>query len=79
MRFVVSGEWTRNSLLKMIVWCFLAYTLSELIVRLILAPLSALAAAVLFFELKGLRGEPVLEPQEDDQHLSQQHRRRRQP
>lgn len=27
MRFVVSGEWTRNSLLKAIVWCFLAYTL----------------------------------------------------
>ncbi|HYC54447.1 MAG TPA: hypothetical protein VEL28_05875 [Candidatus Binatia bacterium] len=27
MRFVVSGEWTRNSLLKMIVWCFLLYTL----------------------------------------------------
>ena len=27
MRFVVSGEWTRNSLLKVIVWCFLAYTL----------------------------------------------------
>jgi hypothetical protein len=39
---------------------FLAYTLSELIVRLVLAPLSALAAAVLFFELKDLRGEPVL-------------------
>jgi hypothetical protein len=27
MRFVVSGEWTRNHLLKSIVWCFLAYTL----------------------------------------------------
>lgn len=26
MRFVVTGEWTRNSLLKVIVWCFLAYT-----------------------------------------------------
>lgn len=26
MRFVVSGEWTRNHLLKAIVWCFLAYT-----------------------------------------------------
>ena len=39
---------------------FLAYTLSELVVRLLLAPLSALAAAVLFFELKALRGEPVL-------------------
>jgi len=26
VRFVVTGEWTRNSLLKVIVWCFLAYT-----------------------------------------------------
>lgn len=26
MRFVVTGEWTRNRLLKVIVWCFLAYT-----------------------------------------------------
>jgi hypothetical protein len=27
MRFVVTGEWTRNRLLKVIVWCFLGYTL----------------------------------------------------
>jgi thiamine biosynthesis lipoprotein ApbE len=27
VRFVVSAEWTRNSLLKTIIWCFLAYTL----------------------------------------------------
>ena len=27
MRFVISGEWTRNDLLKTIVWCFLVYTL----------------------------------------------------
>jgi len=27
MRFVVTGEWTRNRLLKVIVCCFLAYTL----------------------------------------------------
>src|SRR5262249_32765348 len=26
VRFVVTGEWTRNHLLKAIVWCFLAYT-----------------------------------------------------
>jgi len=26
VRFVVTGEWTRNSLLKVIVWCFLVYT-----------------------------------------------------
>jgi len=27
MRFVVTGEWSRNSFLKVIVWCFLAYTM----------------------------------------------------
>lgn len=27
MRFVVTGEWTRNRLLGVIVWCFLVYTL----------------------------------------------------
>jgi hypothetical protein len=27
VRFVVTGEWTRNRLLKVIVWCFLAYTM----------------------------------------------------
>jgi hypothetical protein len=27
VRFVVSGEWTRNHLLKIIIWCFLVYTL----------------------------------------------------
>lgn len=26
MRFVITGEWTRNRLLRVIVWCFLAYT-----------------------------------------------------
>lgn len=26
LRFVVTGEWTRNRLLKAIVWCFLVYT-----------------------------------------------------
>ncbi len=26
MRFVITGEWTRNRLLKAIVWCFLVYT-----------------------------------------------------
>jgi hypothetical protein len=26
LRFVVTGEWTRNRLLKTIVWCFLVYT-----------------------------------------------------
>jgi hypothetical protein len=36
------------------------FSVADLIVRLLVAPLSALAAAVLFFELKALRGEPVL-------------------
>jgi hypothetical protein len=27
LRFVVTGEWTRNHLLRVIVWCFLVYTL----------------------------------------------------
>jgi hypothetical protein len=26
MRFVVTGEWTRNRMLHVIVWCFLVYT-----------------------------------------------------
>ena len=39
---------------------FGAYTIADMLVRLLVAPLSALAAAVLFFELKALRGEPVL-------------------
>jgi hypothetical protein len=36
------------------------YSLADLVVRLLVAPLSALAAAVLYFELKALHGEPVL-------------------
>jgi hypothetical protein len=39
---------------------FAAYALADLAVRLLVAPLSALAASVLFFELKAIRGEPVL-------------------
>ena len=36
------------------------FSVADLLVRLLVAPLSALAAAVLYFELKALRGEPVL-------------------
>ncbi len=36
------------------------YAVADLIVRLLVAPLSALAASVIYFELKSLRGEPVL-------------------
>ena len=39
---------------------FATYAVAELLVRLLVAPLTALAAAVLFFELKAIRGEPVL-------------------
>jgi hypothetical protein len=46
---------------------FGAYTIADMIVRLLVAPLSALAAAVLFFELKALRGEPVLDTGADGQ------------
>jgi hypothetical protein len=38
---------------------FVAYSVSDLIVRVFIAPLSALAAAVMFFELKRLHGEAV--------------------
>jgi hypothetical protein len=37
------------------------YVIVELIVNLLVAPVLALAAAVLFFELKALRGEPLPE------------------
>jgi ABC-type multidrug transport system fused ATPase/permease subunit len=39
---------------------FASYAVGDLLLRLLVAPLSALAAAVIFFELKALRGEPVL-------------------
>jgi hypothetical protein len=36
------------------------YAVADLLTRLLVAPFSALAAAVMFFELKALHGEPVL-------------------
>jgi hypothetical protein len=39
---------------------FAGYAIADLIVRLLIAPLSAIAAAVLYFELTAIRGEPVL-------------------
>jgi hypothetical protein len=39
---------------------FVGFAIGDLILRLIVGPLSALAAAVLFFELKALRGEPIV-------------------
>jgi ABC-type multidrug transport system fused ATPase/permease subunit len=40
---------------------FVGYALADLIVRLLVAPLSALAAAVLYFELTARRGEAATE------------------
>jgi hypothetical protein len=38
---------------------FVGYAVADLLVRLLVAPLSALAAAVMYFELKSLHSEPV--------------------
>jgi hypothetical protein len=38
---------------------FASYAVSDLILQLLIAPVSALAAAVVYFELKAIRGEPV--------------------
>jgi len=39
---------------------FVGYSIGDLIVNLLMVPLTALAASVMFFELKALQGEPVL-------------------
>jgi hypothetical protein len=39
---------------------FAGFAVADLIVNLLMVPLSALAASVMFFELRALRGEPVL-------------------
>jgi ABC-type multidrug transport system fused ATPase/permease subunit len=39
---------------------FAGYAAADLVVRMLVAPLSAIAASVVYFELKALRGEPVL-------------------
>jgi ABC-type multidrug transport system fused ATPase/permease subunit len=58
LQFVVTA--VIQALANSITDSFAGYAVGDLIVRLLVAPLSALAAAVLFFELKALRGEPVL-------------------
>lgn len=50
MRFVVTGEWTRNRLLKVIVWCFLAYTL-----------ILWVTSAALYFSKMGLTPSSVVD------------------
>jgi hypothetical protein len=37
---------------------FAGYAISDLVLQLLVAPLNALAAAVLYFELRGRRAEP---------------------
>ncbi len=58
LQFVVTA--VIQALANSVTDSFAGYAVGDLIVRLLVAPLSALAAAVLFFELKALRGEPVL-------------------
>jgi hypothetical protein len=58
LQFIVSS--VIQALANSVSDSFGAYAIADLIVRLLVAPLSALAAAVLFFELKALHGEPVL-------------------
>jgi hypothetical protein len=41
---------------------FVGRGLADLVVRVFVGPLSALAAAIMYFELKRLHGEPVLRP-----------------
>jgi ABC-type multidrug transport system fused ATPase/permease subunit len=58
LQFVVTA--VIQALANSVTDSFAGFAVGDLIVRLLVAPLSALAASVLFFELKALRGEPVL-------------------
>ena len=58
LQFVVTA--VIQALASSIADSVVGYSVADLLVRLLVAPLSAIAAAVLFFELKALRGEPVL-------------------
>lgn len=62
MRFVITGEWTRNRLLRVIVWCFLLYTLILWVTNagLYFAKMSLLPSSVVEY----YRGNPerYLEP-----------------
>ncbi|HEY1359712.1 MAG TPA: hypothetical protein VGF21_15525, partial [Thermoleophilaceae bacterium] len=48
-----------NALVHAIVSNIVGYVIGDLISRALIGPLSALAAAVLYFELKRVRGEPI--------------------
>jgi hypothetical protein len=58
VQFIITA--VLNAIANSVSDSFVGYTISDLIVRVLVAPFTALAAAVLFFELKALRGEPVL-------------------
>ena len=58
LQFIITA--VLNAIANSVSDSFVGYTISDLIVRVLVAPFTALAAAVLFFELKALRGEPVL-------------------
>jgi hypothetical protein len=58
VQFIITA--VLNAIANSVSDSFVGYTISDLIVRVLVAPFTALAASVLFFELKALRGEPVL-------------------
>jgi hypothetical protein len=58
VQFIITA--VLNAIANSVSDSFVGYTISDLIVRVLVAPFTALAAAVLFFELKAMRGEPVL-------------------
>jgi hypothetical protein len=57
LQFIVSG--LIQGIADSVSDTFAGYALADLLVRLLVAPLSAIAAAVLYFELKARRGEAV--------------------
>jgi hypothetical protein len=58
LQFIVSA--VIQALANSVSDSFASFAIGDLLLRLLVAPLSALAAAVLYFELKAIRGEPVL-------------------
>jgi len=58
VQFIITA--VLNAITNSVSDSFVGFAISDLIVRLLVAPLTALAAAVLFFELKAMKGEPVL-------------------